>query len=156
MLGVFVEPLPCDQLEAVGDTALRGRLFRFAVLTGAEVIRNQLPGIIASLPGLLERHLGVNTKRNSLLFAVQPILEAPPLAAVRRTSKYNPPPSSNFWGIWVGLTVRILVSVSATLGQRFVGCRVLPPYVVPFLPPDANRSLRRALDGVWVTTRFFI
>ena len=78
-LGLQGQPFLGDQLEAV----LERDLVRPVLDAGIDASCDELPGFLALLPGVLQRHVGVDAEGDPALLAAEVILEAPPARSVR-------------------------------------------------------------------------
>lgn len=77
VLGV---PFARHHLEAVCYPGFLRGLLRPAVLTGIDVVGQQLAGLAAALAGVLQGNIGVDAKRQPLFLASVAVLQSPPLA----------------------------------------------------------------------------
>ena len=76
-------PLTGNYLETVGRPFGLGGSGGLAVFSRINACGQQLAGLIAALPGVLEAHFGVSAKRQQSFPALKPVLEPPPPAPGR-------------------------------------------------------------------------
>ena len=87
---ILGEPLPGDDLETVRGLFLPSELFSLAVFAGVNACRQQLAGGVPFVPGGRQRGVGIGPQRQPLFFAVETVLQAPPLATGFRDFEIEP------------------------------------------------------------------
>jgi len=82
-------PIPSHDLDGVcvfGGLGLGSKLFALPCFAWIYAVGDELAGFVsfvASLPGILEGHVGIDAKGDSFFLAPMAILETPPLAPSR-------------------------------------------------------------------------
>ncbi|KFB74272.1 MAG: hypothetical protein AW09_000455 [Candidatus Accumulibacter phosphatis] len=73
----LLQPLPADNLEAVGRPLRFGSFLRLPVCARVYAVRQQLARLVAALPGVFQTHVRVHAQGKQLLFPVNAVLQTP-------------------------------------------------------------------------------
>ncbi len=114
--GVFSEPFPCNNLEAVIRPLGTSRFSGFSVFAWVDIIRQQFACIISPFPGILQANIGINPQGKTFFLSILAIFEPPPFSSLWRDFQIQATFVKQFGGFLGGFSV-----FNSGVGQRHGG-----------------------------------
>jgi len=97
------QPLPGDHLECVGAQFGARRGDGLAMLPGIDALGQELPSLVAALPGEGKRNVRVHTDRQKLLLPAEAVLQPPVAPSCGLHEQVQPAPVRQLLGLVGGL-----------------------------------------------------